>query len=422
MRVRSSQFRLYTNGTVTSVVDGETDLTPDPIRIGSHQGGGNNFRGLIAELAIYNTSLNSAQRIIVENYLAAKYTTIGLLAASDRYIYDATFGNEVAGIGMEDATNYHTDAQGSGIVRVNNAQSMDPADYFLWGHDNASFATTETTDIPAAQGIQARIKRIWRVDERGEIGATDFYFDLTGLGPVTVTDLRFLIDKTANGFADETVALGTIISGATNMGSNVYRFSGINLNTGWKFTIGTINKTQTPLPIGLSGFAATAEGRHVNVSWSTSSEVNNDFFTVERSTDGITFDAITTVKGAGYSTAPLSYAVQDDRPYSGLSYYRLKQTDYDGRFTYSKIASVQMEIPEAATIFPNPAKNQFTIQFTGDGVADVAIFNIFGQRILTVPSTTSGKVQVDVTGWAKGLYVIKISRGDKTESQRVIVE
>ncbi len=433
MRVRGSAFQLYLNGTMeNSVADGQGDLTPPAMRIGTHQSGSNGLRGYISELVVYNQNLNSAQRIIVENYLAAKYG-LSILAASDHFAYDATYGNDVAGIGREDATNYHTDARGSGIVRINNASSMDIADYFLWGYNNISFETRDSIDVPTAQGVPMRMGRVWRASEAGELGTMDISFDLTGLGSVTTGDLRLLIDKTNNGFADETVAAGTIISGATNMGSNVYKFSGININDSWRFTLGTVNSVATPLPIKLIYFAAVKDANHVNVKWTTATELNNDYFTIEKSKDGSTFEFAAKLKGAGNSYSILNYSTIDDNPYKGVSYYRLKQTDYDGKFSYSNIIAVEFN-PDNTSIFavyPNPINTGKTLNLSiigkiGEEVV-VIVHDVIGKenysKVVVLQTEGDNVYVIDESNrLAAGVYFITATSNQTIYSKRLIVK
>jgi hypothetical protein len=81
----------------------------------------------------------------------------------------------------------------------------------------------------------------------------------------------------------------------------------------------------------------------VKLDWATASELHNDYFTVERSMDGLNWENIIQIAGAGTSTNRNDYSEVDTRPIEGLSYYRLKQTDFDGQFTYSHAVSVQYE-------------------------------------------------------------------------------
>lgn len=98
----------------------------------------------------------------------------------------------------------------------------------------------------------------------------------------------------------------------------------------------------SPLPISLRYFKGEAQGEGVMLSWETESEESNAFFTIEKSRDGVHFEELTQIKGAGDSDIPLDYKYFDDQPYK-LTYYRLKQTDYDGTSETFNIVSVQLD-------------------------------------------------------------------------------
>ncbi len=107
------------------------------------------------------------------------------------------------------------------------------------------------------------------------------------------------------------------------------------------FAIGTTGADLNVLPITLLSFTAEArDGNIVQCNWATAAEINNDFFTVERSVDGFAWEAVGTVQGAGNSNYTLHYGFADDTPYAGVSYYRLRQTDYDGTTTLSQVEAV----------------------------------------------------------------------------------
>ncbi len=89
-----------------------------------------------------------------------------------------------------------------------------------------------------------------------------------------------------------------------------------------------------PLPIELIYFKANTENKNILLEWATAAEINNDFFTIERSIDGRNWDIIDYVQGAGNSNITIYYEYKDKNPVEGISYYRLKQTDYDGQFEY----------------------------------------------------------------------------------------
>jgi hypothetical protein len=193
------QFDLVTvqfNATRTLTRQVLGSLVPS-FAVGAHQYGGD-----VAEVIVYNTTINSVQRIIVENYLSAKY---GLsLSANDLYdeddVVNGDYDNDVAGIGRVDASNLHDDAQGSGIVRILNPTNLGDDEFLIWGHDNGLAQAQETTDIPAS--VAARFVRVWRASEVNsassaiDVGNIDMRWDLSNLGVITTSDLRLLIDTT----------------------------------------------------------------------------------------------------------------------------------------------------------------------------------------------------------------------------------
>jgi hypothetical protein len=104
--------------------------------------------------------------------------------------------------------------------------------------------------------------------------------------------------------------------------------------------IWTLMDDSNPLPIELLAFSATCQNDRTEIQWTTASETNNNFFTVERSADASSFEVVKTIPGSSNSNYIISYNTTDDKPLAGTSYYRLKQTDYDGSSKYSNIISV----------------------------------------------------------------------------------
>lgn len=167
-----------------------------------------------------------------------------------------------------------------------------------------------------------------------------------------------------------------------------------------------------PLPIELTYFDASTEGTVVNLSWETSQEVNNDYFTLERSYNGYDFDAIATVAGAGNSSVAISYTHADESPGAGRIYYRLKQTDYDGGYTYSGIVSVYLEEGAASfVLYPNPTRDR--VYF--DGTFELSVYNSLNQLVLQ--GNFSGSL--NVSSLAAGVYRVMNSQG---QMARLVVE
>ena len=176
-----------------------------------------------------------------------------------------------------------------------------------------------------------------------------------------------------------------------------------------------------PLPIELLSFTATPNKKVVDLFWQTATEINNDFFTIERSRDGKHFSTLKTADGAGNSNALINYYDQDTQPLEGISYYRLKQTDFDGNYSYSTIVSVNFNSNDniVANIFPNPAYNELTLSLNNNQTCTVSIYNMLGERVLQ-QQFNDNVIHINIQDIAKGVYSISISNSGKTELLKFI--
>ncbi|MEM8906549.1 MAG: choice-of-anchor Q domain-containing protein [Bacteroidota bacterium] len=154
------------------------------------------------------------------------------------------------------------------------------------------------------------------------------------------------------------------------------------------------------LPVELLAFDAQFEKDRVVISWSTASEINNDFFTVERSTDGVRFQAIDRQAGANNSNSFRRYLSYDEHPAIGFNYYRLKQTDTDGSFSYSAVKAVQIQSGRIR-LYPNPVVDHLYLASSdfADGTAEYHISSLTGHEI------TRGQTEVSA-----GLSVIRFDQ------------
>ncbi|MCS7019863.1 MAG: T9SS type A sorting domain-containing protein [Cytophagales bacterium] len=176
----------------------------------------------------------------------------------------------------------------------------------------------------------------------------------------------------------------------------------------------------TPLPITLVSFEAFVEQQegswepYVALRWTTARDIDNDFFTIERSTDGENFTEIQRIPGAGNSDAVISYGTTDNAPLHGISYYRLKQTDFDGTFTYSKIVSVQVNLTLASrlSVYPNPnSGSRFFLNMKSEEVKSLAIYDLSGRLQAFCTSfelTSQGLHPVSDTQLSRGSYFVKV--------------
>lgn len=431
-----SAIAQYLDGIATSSVTYNNTLSSWR-NFGVGRQGTETWNGDIAEVIAYNTNINAAQKIIADNYLAAKY---GLsLGANDVYTMDnsgnGNFDFDVAGIGQTTTGVNQLDSKGSGIleiVGVTTGTNVGNGEFFMWGHDGGIMGQS-TFDLPS--GIVVRLQRIWRASEYGgDVGTLNLTFDLTSVlssianGNPGANALRLIIDTNNDGsFADETTATGGVISGASRPtgGSPLFTFSGVNIANGQRFTIGSVNSSNAALPIELKQFDATVNDSYVELLWVTASERNCDYFNVEKSIDGIKFDELYKVKAAGNSLAPSNYSYVDQNPYKGISYYRLKQIEIGGSYVYSKVISANFNSRVSTNLIsPNPVSEYLYVFFPADDDKKnktLSIQNICGE-ILSEFSTSDASAMIDFRDFAPGIYILKILVGDEITVKRVVKE
>lgn len=374
------------------------------------------YNGHVAELVVFNEALNELDLITIENYLSAKYNIA--LTATDLFTGDNNgFDFDVAGIGRIDAATVRLAAQGTGIVSIE-AADIDVNEFLFWGHNNNSLSALETSDIPA--GVEGRSNRVWRISEVNstsdavDIGSLNITFQFLNIGPVTASDLVLLIDTNHDGlFSDETP-----ISGAYDLGNNNYQFQNISaINNGSNFTFGSSNISTTPLPITLLNFKVKeVNNKLLAFSWSTASELNNNYFEIMESKDAFDWQFIISVTGKGNSNDKSEYYVQfDDSQTNGRTYYKLRQVDFDGVITDLKIEKVDRDRRDEISLFPNPARTFITIQ-----ADEFDRIDIYDSRLKLVKTTTRNIVQVN--DLAEGVYVLHIKWADRLEVRKLLIQ
>ncbi|MEY3236150.1 MAG: hypothetical protein RI883_251, partial [Bacteroidota bacterium] len=180
-----------------------------------------------------------------------------------------------------------------------------------------------------------------------------------------------------------------------------------------------------PLPIELISFTGTCSGNDKLFSWSTASELNNQYFTIEQSSDGQNYSSAAIVQGAGTTSETQYYSIRLSEVSDELTYFRLKQTDFDGKSKVSDIIYVGCESDlseDQIWLFPNPANNQITLTFGSSIVGNYAmsICDLLGKEIRreNITVAKNGSQVVDINQLAAGNYLINfvnIESGDKVE-------
>jgi hypothetical protein len=246
----------------------------------------------------------------------------------------------------------------------------------------------------------------------------NFHYFMADVDPVEYTDFSlYKQDKEyADGEAyDETLSWEKITTTGPGENETYVTATGINSFSRW-----TIGSADTPMPISLLSFDATAQNNQVILRWKTASEINNDFFTIERSTNGKDFHPLKKIHGAGTTHEENHYQAKDTNPVKGISYYRLRQTDFDGTTEVFKPVSVAIHdlYSNDITFYPNPNNGIFTISWNGEKDLAFRIIDITGRIVY---ENSVGSINTFDASYLKpGMYSI-IFLTDKKVVKKLVV-
>lgn len=203
------------------------------------------------------------------------------------------------------------------------------------------------------------------------------------------------------------------------------------ISTQYNIPANSISGVAEPLmlPVELSSFYAKKIGLETAINWTTASETNNEFFEIQRSSDGVNFKKIGRIKGHGNSVQNRSYSFMDKHPEKGINYYRIKQVDYDGASSLSKTASVFFETEKiVADVYPNPVNNNtVTLTFPKDmdGELTVELFDLSGkliyQNYIEEVYFDSPTQTLDLQNVTNGIYFLKIGTHQGIQTTKLIV-
>ncbi len=301
----------------------------------------------------------------------------------------------------------------------------------------ASFTKVNFSD--ATWGAGTTIKYLsssyWRLTLSGITGGASTFSiraEATGIGPVS--DVNHLNLCNGAGTVGSYAASGGTTSNPqvnrTGLSFADLSFTNMTTRAPEDFSIGS-NSSLSPLPISLLKFEAVLEGQHaVAVSWVTASETNNDYFTVEKSPDGVNFEEVESIDGAGNSTRMLTYNSADYSPFTGQSYYRLKQTDFDGKFTYSNIVPINTGAQSTLTVYPNPAADNDAIKMIVptnfiDKKVVIEVYDLQGRKAYSSDIfVESGKENLTIIDrkLSTDTYIVSIISGSNVYKQILIVK
>ncbi len=211
---------------------------------------------------------------------------------------------------------------------------------------------------------------------------------------------------------------GAATNAVTTLEANRTGLSIANLANAWR--LGTKNSAVSPLPVGLAEFKAVVQDKRVNLNWTTYTEKDNDFFTVEKSKNAIDYQTVGTLEGAGNSDYHRNYALCDEHPTDRLSYYRLRQTNFDGTSTLSPIIVVNFEGESSELeVYPNP--NSGTVYFRSKAQTSperVEVLTFDGKQVYFSDAVGS---ELDLSFLPTGMYLLNTTVSGRVSTHKLVL-
>lgn len=181
----------------------------------------------------------------------------------------------------------------------------------------------------------------------------------------------------------------------------------------------------SPLPVELLSFKVVLESKQANLTWITAQEINNDYFEVQHSIDGLNFSSIGSVDGNGTTNNVSNYEYSHKDLNDGFNYYRLKQVDFDGRFEYSEIKRLSLGAFEdiSISIYPNPTDKQATIQVNEGIATSIELLTLSGTILQSISYLDGMSIHTfDVSALKSGMYLIRVQGPDVNTIKRLVIK
>lgn len=379
-----------------------------------------------SELGIFPVLFSVTRRTLMESNQAAYYN---VTISNNKYVVPAvgSYHRFVNGVGRENTTDSVSGTRntvGMGFVIGQAATDFlkDNGDYIMAGI-NCRTPGSSTLNLPG--GITDRWTNDWyiyKTDVGNNSGNLTIYFDFgdysqTGL-PGVAANYELLRRTSPSG--NFTIVTGTT---KTVSGDRVrFTVNASQINTNEYYTIGTSNNSASPLPITLISFSAECDRNTTHLSWSTASEKNNAYFSIERSADGTNFETISKQSGAGNSTEKRAYSFEDPQTPTGISYYRLSAVDRDHSASGSwlSVISCGLSVTGAIELYPNPTSSDLFI-LGSEPFVHLSILNSAGQELFSEKHFDVSK-PISVQTYPAGLYLIRIREVRGTVTKKLVVQ
>jgi hypothetical protein len=235
---------------------------------------------------------------------------------------------------------------------------------------------------------------------------------------VSASDLHLTGTSIGNGAytAIPIVGFTTDIDGETR--NSIYPYMGADENIG------------APLPVTFTSFAAKVQSKDAELTWTTSSEINNIGFEVERSIDGRTFEKAAFVRGVGNSNKLVRYNMTDAYAFNkaNVLYYRLKQVDFDGKYAYSQVLrlSISSEKANSIVVYPNPFSTEYQVSFqaNNEGIAILETVDLQGKvvanKTVSIQAGINAIPVTEVDNLKAGVYFVRLTVNGETQVMKLV--
>ncbi|MBK9147792.1 MAG: T9SS type A sorting domain-containing protein [Flavobacteriales bacterium] len=287
--------------------------------------------------------------------------------------------------------------------------------------DNMPLPATPTlvSALPSGYGLlpdnaEATVDRFWQIDVTGTPNTLlTFRYQASELPSAPLADPLSLRAQRYNS------AVPYWEDQLESVGNGSYFATANNVSAFGPFTLTHI---LSPLPVELLRFDARVDLASVRLDWTTASELNNDRFEVLRSRDGIVYEALTSVPGAGNSNSPRSYTAYDRAPWMGLSYYKLRQHDSDGQWQDSHAVPVHFGTEAAEPmVYPNPVRDIAYLQGLPSGTVDLRITDATGRLVSQArKSGDSDRFDWPLGQLPAGSYLVQVIERERAWTLRLL--
>ncbi len=303
---------------------------------------------------------------------------------------------------------------GIGISAPADTSSVFTARYYASGHSSAT-----TYESPLTKVSLVEYWDLERAIGSDNIDLTLYWGNGTRSGIGDISDLRLSHwDGAIWQNLGSSSTTGTASSGSITV-TGVSNFS--------PFTFGTVNNVNNPLPVEIISFTAKENNGIINLNWVTASELNSRSFTIERSIDGKKYCELNTINGAGNSNTSQYYNYKDLSPFNGISYYRIKQTDFNGSYKYSEIRAINLVKDSNLDfiVYPNPVSKFDIINIAlnnKENHINLKIFDANGKLIHNEDFAQTNNIKLKNSSLIPGMYLIQLNINGKQLHKKIIIK